>query len=73
VDTALAHLAGCMGKPVWVLLGAVPEWRWALEGETTPWYPTMQLFRVEELGGWAELMKIVAAELREFRVSRWDI
>jgi Tfp pilus assembly protein PilF len=72
VDTAIAHLAGCMGKPVWVLLGAVPEWRWALEGKTTPWYPTMRLFRVEELGGWAELMKLVAAELRELGISRRD-
>jgi tetratricopeptide (TPR) repeat protein len=63
VDTAIAHLAGSMGKPVWVLLGAVPEWRWALEGETTPWYPTMRLFRAPERGGWTELMKQIATEL----------
>jgi tetratricopeptide (TPR) repeat protein len=64
VDTAIAHLAACLGKPVWVLLGPVPEWRWALEGETTPWYPTMRLFRVDEHGGLAELMKRVGAELK---------
>jgi len=63
VDTAVAHLAGSMGKPVWVLLGTVPEWRWGLEGETTPWYPTMRLFRAERQGGWAALMERVAAEL----------
>ena len=63
VDTAVAHLAGSMGKPVWVLLGTVPEWRWGLEGETTPWYPTMRLFRAEKEGGWAALMERISAEL----------
>jgi len=63
VDTAIAHLAGSMGKPVWVLLGTVPEWRWGLEGETTPWYPSMRLFRAEKQGGWKALMERVAAEL----------
>jgi tetratricopeptide (TPR) repeat protein len=66
VDTSVAHLAGSMGKPVWVLLGAVPEWRWGLKGETTPWYPTMRLFRSEERGGWAAMLNGVAAQLREF-------
>jgi tetratricopeptide (TPR) repeat protein len=69
VDTAIAHLAGGMGKPVWVLLGAVPEWRWALVGETTPWYPTMRLFRAKERGRWTELMKQIATEL-ELYVAR---
>jgi tetratricopeptide (TPR) repeat protein len=64
VDTAIAHLAGCLGKPVWVLLGSVPEWRWALKGETTPWYPTMRLFRMDEHGGLMELMKRVGEELK---------
>jgi hypothetical protein len=63
VDTAVAHLAGSMGKPVWVLLGTVPEWRWGLEGETTPWYPAMRLFRAERQGGWAALMERVSVEL----------
>ena len=63
VDTAIAHLAGSMGKSVWVLLGAAPEWRWALGGETTPWYPTMRLFRTPEPGGWTELMKHIGTEL----------
>jgi tetratricopeptide (TPR) repeat protein len=66
VDTSVAHLAGSMGKPVWVLLGPVPEWRWGLKGETTLWYPTMRLFRTEEQGGWATIMNRVAASLRQF-------
>jgi tetratricopeptide (TPR) repeat protein len=66
VDTAVAHLAGGMGKPVWVLLGSAPDWRWTLEGESTPWYPTMRLFRAEEQGEWMDLMKRVATELEVF-------
>ena len=70
VDTAMAHLAGSMGKPVWVLLGPVPEWRWTLEGDTTPWYPTARLFRLGKQDGWEDVMKRVAVELREFCSSR---
>lgn len=70
VDTAMAHLAGSMGKPVWVLLAAVPDWRWTLENDTTPWYPTARLFRMGRQDSWAEVMKRVAVELREFCISR---
>jgi ADP-heptose:LPS heptosyltransferase len=63
VDTAVAHLAGALGKPVWILVAAVPDWRWGLHAETTPWYPTARLFRQSVAGEWAELMERVAVEL----------
>jgi Tfp pilus assembly protein PilF len=52
VDTAIAHLAGAMGKPVWLLNRLDTDWRWLTEGETTPWYPTMRIFRQRWAGDW---------------------
>ena len=49
-DTTLAHLAGALGVPVWVALPFAPEWRWLLQREDSPWYPTMRLFRQTEPG-----------------------
>lgn len=63
VDSAAAQVAGALGKPGWVLLGAVPEWRWGLAGETTPWYPTLRLVRQRRPGDWEEVMTRVAREL----------
>jgi len=62
-DTSIAHLAGAMGKPVWILLKKVPDWRWGLEGEVSPWYPSARLFRQTEAGNWAEVMQRVQSEL----------
>ncbi|WP_169717627.1 tetratricopeptide repeat protein [Sporomusa silvacetica] len=64
VDTAVAHLAGALGKPVWTLLPAACEWRWLLTRNDTPWYPTMRLFRQNTPGDWSSVMTAVARELR---------
>lgn len=64
VDTAAAHLAGALGMPVWVLLDHVSDWRWSLEREDTPWYPTMRLFRQQTPGDWKSVVSSIMTELR---------
>ncbi|MGD0463126.1 MAG: tetratricopeptide repeat protein [Tepidisphaeraceae bacterium] len=68
VDTATAHLAGAMGKAVWLLLPFVPDWRWMLEREDSPWYPTMRLFRQKTAGDWGDVLRRVEEELGRFAV-----
>jgi hypothetical protein len=64
VDTSVAHLAGAMGKPVWTLLPYSPDWRWLLDRDDSPWYPTMTLFRQQRPGDWAGVIDRVAHTLR---------
>ena len=63
-DTSIAHLAGGMGKKVWLLLRDIPYWTWGLDGETTFWYPSMRLFRQKERQNWQEVMRRVSYELK---------
>ena len=65
VDTMVAHLAGALGKPVWVLLASSPEWRWMLGREDSPWYPTARLFRQTRLGEWNDVMARVVEALQD--------
>ena len=62
-DTAVAHLAGALGKPVWILIPFVPDWRWQRDREDSPWYPTARLFRQTRPGDWAEVVGRIAAAL----------
>ncbi len=71
VDTAVAHLAGALGKTVWTLLPFAPDWRWMLDRDDSPWYPTMRLFRQHSPGNWESVISKVDAELKNFmRISR---
>jgi Flp pilus assembly protein TadD len=63
VDTAVAHLAGALGRPVWTMLPALPDWRWLLGREDTPWYPSMRLFRQAQAGDWQRVVARVAASV----------
>jgi len=62
-DTSVAHLAGALGAQVWVLLHPMPDWRWLLDREDSPWYPSMRLFRRGPAAGWDELFERVAREV----------
>jgi hypothetical protein len=70
IDTSIAHLAGALGKPVWVLLCRLPDWRWLLDREDSPWYPTARLFRQPRMGDWPPVVEKVRTALRELCVQK---
>ncbi|MEA2726682.1 MAG: hypothetical protein QOF70_1157 [Acetobacteraceae bacterium] len=71
VDTSMGHLAGALGKPAWILIPKAADWRWMLDREDSPWYPSLRLFRQQKPGAWDEPMgKLRAALSRELAGSR---
>jgi Flp pilus assembly protein TadD len=76
VDTGIAHLAGALARPTWILLPYAPDWRWQLGRDDSPWYPTVRLFRQTEARDWPSVIRRVATELatevlRHSRVPSW--
>jgi tetratricopeptide (TPR) repeat protein len=69
VDTSVVHLAGALGKPVWVLLPFMPDWRWLLDRDDSPWYPSARLFRQDEARAWDSVIMGVNAALRDLRAA----
>ena len=73
-DTSVAHLAGALGRPVWVMLAASPEWRWGLERTDSPWYPTMRLFRQTANRDWTVVVAAIVEALQVFASqSAWSL
>jgi len=70
VDTAIVHLAGALGRPVWALLPLAPDWRWLLNRYDSPWYPTLRLFRQPRIADWDSVIVEVREQLEAFVKSR---
>ncbi len=66
IDTSVAHLAGAIGRPVWIMLRRNPDWRWFVGRDDSPWYPTARLFRQGRAGGWEPVVEAVRTALRRF-------
>jgi hypothetical protein len=69
-DTAVPHLGGALGVPVWLLLAHLPDWRWGRRGQQTPWYPSLTLYRQPQPGDWAAVMVDVCAALPHIERKR---
>jgi hypothetical protein len=70
IDSAPAHLAGALGRPAWVMLGYVADWRWLQERSDSPWYPSLRLFRQPQRDDWASVVSDLRSELDQFRDKR---
>jgi hypothetical protein len=66
VDTSIVHLAGALARPIWVMLPFIPDWRWLLDREDSPWYPTARLFRQDDSRAWDSVITRVHAALQDF-------
>jgi Tfp pilus assembly protein PilF len=71
VDTSVAHLAGAMGKPLWVLLAFTADWRWFNERSDCPWYPSARLFRQDETGDWGKVISTISGEMALWQTN-WE-
>jgi hypothetical protein len=69
-DSSIIHVAGAMGVRVWTALTFIPDWRWLLDGESTPWYPSMRLFRQKRRGDWTEVFERIAGALKVHLIER---
>jgi ADP-heptose:LPS heptosyltransferase len=69
VDTAVAHLAGALGKPVWILLPFHSDFRWLRDREESPWYPTARLFRQTKIGDWSDVLERISKELDKLGIN----
>lgn len=67
IDSAVAHLAGSLAVPTWLLLPFAPDWRWMLGHDDSPWYPTMKIFRQSQPGDWDSVLKRTASALEKFK------
>jgi len=63
VDTSVAHLSGTLGRPTWVLLPYLPDWRWLLDRDDSPWYPSVKLYRQTGVGDWKSVLAQVNTSL----------
>jgi ADP-heptose:LPS heptosyltransferase len=70
VDTSVAHLAGALGKPVWLMLPFAADWRWLIDRSDSPWYPTMRIFRQPARGDWPAVVEQVKAALQQWSCNR---
>jgi ADP-heptose:LPS heptosyltransferase len=72
-DTAIAHLAGALGRPVWVALKYIPDWRWMLKRSDTPWYPSMRLYRQTKINDWNNVFNQIKINLNNFKKDSFNI
>ena len=70
IDTSVAHLAGALGKPVWLMLHYISDWRWLLDRSDTPWYPSMTIFRQSEIDNWSNVLREILMKLADLRGLR---
>ena len=69
IDTSLAHLAGALGVPVWLLLATESDYRWFLNRSDSPWYPTMRIFRQTQCASWESVVEEVKKELEKIVIQ----